>query len=131
MEHKAFLGTGVKFPPQVNHATGRFVSVSGKESIQESIYLILMTQKGERLMRPDFGSSVSGYVFADVDDTMMNLMSYELEHDIAANEPRIEDISVRMDARPNSGRLLIDLTYRIRGRNIEENMVFPFYIEFT
>lgn len=129
MEDKAFLGTGVKFPPQVDPATGRFVSVSGDESIKESIYLILMTQKGERVMRPAFGSSASEYVFADTDAAMINLMAYELEHDIAANEPRVEDVSIQMDSGSESGCLLIRLTYRVRGGTTEENMVFPFYLE--
>lgn len=129
MEEQTFLGTGMKFPPQVSPATGRFVSVSGDESIRESIYLILMTRKGERAMRPDFGSSASDYVFTDTNAAMQNLMTYELETDIAANEPRVEDVFVRMDFDTNPDCLLIDLAYRVKGRNTRENMVFPFYLE--
>ena len=58
-----FLGKGMKFPPQINKATGRFMTSSEKENIKESIYLILMTQKTERFMRPDFGSSIMQYTF--------------------------------------------------------------------
>ena len=49
MDEKLYLGTGMKFPPQVNKATGRFVLSSQEENVKESIYLILMTQKTERL----------------------------------------------------------------------------------
>ena len=42
---KEFLGKGMKFPPQINPATGRFVTVDGAQAIKESIYLILMTAK--------------------------------------------------------------------------------------
>ena len=39
------LGSGMKFPPQINPATGRFEVVSGQASVKESVYIILMTQK--------------------------------------------------------------------------------------
>ena len=43
MPGNTFLGTGMKFPPQVDKATGRFVVSSEEESVKESVYLILMT----------------------------------------------------------------------------------------
>ena len=58
MADKAFLGMGMKFPPQINPATGRFVVSTNEESVKESIYLILMTQKSERFLRPEFGSDL-------------------------------------------------------------------------
>ena len=61
-----FLGTGMKFPPQINPATGRFAVSSEEESVKESVYLILMTQKTERFLRPEFGSDLMSYTFMDI-----------------------------------------------------------------
>ena len=74
MDEKLYLGAGLKFPPQVNKATGRFVLSSKEESVKESIYLILMTQKTERFMRPEYGSSILSYAFADTGETMIVMM---------------------------------------------------------
>ena len=123
MADEMFLGTGMKFPPQVNPTTGRFVCVSGRESVKESIYLILMTQKTERFMRPDFGSNATGYVFAQTDATMLNLMAHEIEGDIMRNEPRVEDVRIRMDADSRPGCLFIYLDYLVRGENVRENKI--------
>ena len=45
MENKKFyredLEKGIKFPPQVNKATGKFELISGEECIRQSVYLIL------------------------------------------------------------------------------------------
>ena len=128
MTNKKFLGKGMKFPPQINPTTGRFTCVSGEESIKESIYLILMTQKRERLMRPQFGSNSNGYIFAQTDLTMLNLMTYEIKNDIANNEPRIENINVKLDTHSKQGCLFIYIDYTICGTNTHENMVFPFYL---
>ena len=117
----SILGTGMKFPPQVNPATGRFVTVSEAESVKESIYLILMTQQTERYMRPKFGSHVQSYAFADTNNTMLTIMSREITNDIVSNEPRISNINVTMDARSKSGYTLIETQQN-------DNLVFPFYL---
>jgi len=128
MAEERFLGTGMKFPPQINPTTGRFACVSGRESIKESVYLILMTQRSERFMRQDFGSNVMGYVFTQTDATMLNLMSHEIAGDILRNEPRVEQVNVTMDQNSKPGCLFINVDYTIRGENVRENMVFPFYL---
>ncbi len=128
MDEKLYLGTGMKFPPQVNKATGRFVLSSQEENVKESIYLILMTQKTERFMRPGFGSEILSYAFADTSETMLALMQRELERDILQNEPRVENVTIRMDAKSRSGYLMIYIDYQLRGSSIRDNMVFPFYL---
>lgn len=118
----------MKFPPQINPATGRFMRVSGNESVKESVYLILMTQKTERKMRLDYGCNAASYVFNSADHTMLNMMARELEQDILRNEPRISDVDITMDQRTKPGCLFIYIDYVIREGNIRENMVFPFYL---
>ena len=128
MAEERFLGTGMKFPPQINPTTGRFTCVSGRESIKESVYLILMTHRSERFMRPEFGSRVMSYVFAQTDATMLNLMAHEIAGDILRNEPRVEQVNVNMDQNSKPGCLFINVNYTVRGENTRENMVFPFYL---
>ena len=50
--NKGFLGTGFKFPVQVDENTGRVKTSSFEEDIEESIRIILGTQPGERPMSP-------------------------------------------------------------------------------
>lgn len=124
-----YLGRGMKFPPQINPVTGRFVISENEQSVKESIYLILMTQKGERLMRPEFGSRTSGYVFAETNPTMLHIMAYELERDITRSEPRVQDVEIRMDCDSRPGCLLVHIRYTVSDRSTPENMVFPFYLD--
>ena len=128
MAKDIFLGTGMKFPPQINPNTGRFVNVSGEESVKESIYLILMTQKTERIMRPSYGSKAMGYVFTQTDATSLNLISHEIQNDILKNEPRVEQVAVKIDTTSKQGCMFVYIDYIVRGRNVRENMVFPFYL---
>lgn len=127
MGDNAYLGRGMKFPPQINPVTGRFVMAEYEQSVKESIYLILMTGKGERLMRPKFGSRTYDYVFAETNLTMLHIMAHELERDIMNNEPRVQDVEIGMDYDSRPGCLLVNIRYTVSGSHTAENLVFPFY----
>lgn len=128
---QGFLGSGMKFPPQIDPATGRFRVARGEESIKESIYLILMTQKTEHWVRPEFGSSLMNYTFMDTGVTMLNLVSREIASDLMTQEPRISDVDIRIDAASKPGTLIIYIGYTVRETNVRDNLVFPFYLDTT
>ncbi len=128
MADQLFLGTGMKFLPQVNKTTGRFLTASGAQSVKESIYLILMTQRTERFMRPEFGSNILSYTFADTGGGMLTMMASDIVDTIASQEPRVTDVNVDMDGESRPGCLFIHISYTIRNSNVRENMVFPFYL---
>lgn len=128
MAGKSFLGAGMKFPPQVSKATGRFLVSSEEESVKESVYLILMTQRTERFLRPEFGSDLMSYTFMDLNMTSVNLMIRSLTGQILDQEPRVEDVQITTDFQVRNGRLLVNVDYTIISKNIRDNLVFPFYL---
>ena len=72
---KHFLGQGWRFPMGVN-AKGGISMTRGESDIEASIMAILGTVKGERVMRPEFGSSVHDYVFAPNTPSTHGLIAY-------------------------------------------------------
>ncbi|MBO5278892.1 MAG: GPW/gp25 family protein [Lachnospiraceae bacterium] len=131
MADKSFLGAGMKFPPQVNPATGRFMVSTDRISVKESVYLILMTQKTERWVRPDFGSRLMSYTFMDTSATMLNIVAREITEDILSKEPRVADVMVDIDPNVKNGCLIVNIDYRIIADNTRDNLVFPFYLNVT
>ena len=89
---------------------------------------ILSTAKGERVMRPEFGCDLHGYVFAAIDTTTITLIKSAVREALVRWEPRIDvnDVSVKMD--PDQGRLVIGVSYTIRATNFSANLVYPFYL---
>ncbi len=128
MAGREFLGSGMKFPPQVNKATGRFVVSSEEESVKESVYLILTTQKTERFLRPEFGSNLMSYTFMDINITTVNMMIRSLTEQILKQEPRIGDVVITTDSQVKEGCLLVNIDYTIRSSQMRDNLVFPFYL---
>lgn len=128
MQEKDFLGRGIKFPPQVNQTTGRFVMSEGEANVKESLYIILMTQKTERFTRPDFGSRIMSYTFMDTSSTMLNMMSRELQETILTQEPRISNVDITITPELERGCLIVQIDYTVIRTNTRDNYVFPFYL---
>lgn len=124
MAEGRYAGRGIHFPIQVDKATGRICMSGEIQKVKESIYLILKTQKTERWLRPDFGSNLNSYTFMDTNLTMLNIMARELKESILSQEPRISELSVRMDPQRKPGFLLIDIEYTVNAAKIRDNLVF-------
>jgi len=123
-----FLGVGWKFPLQVN-AQGAIASSRYEQSIEEAIYMILGTAKGERVMRPDFGCGIHDVVFAPNNPATVSVIVDAVRKALVADEPRIDVLAVdaqTSEEQPNL--LIIRVNYRVRANNTIENLVYPFYI---
>ena len=131
MSEKAFLGTGMKFPPQIDPGTGRFAVSGGEQSVRESVYLILMTSQGERWLEPGFGSQMSSYAFMDTSPTVMRMLSDQLRDLILRQEPRVGDVEVEVDPEQQEGCLVVSIRYTVAATSREDNLVFPFYLNTT
>lgn len=126
----AFLGNGWKFPVTSDEMTGHIQECSCEESIRQSIYLIIMTRKGERVMRPDFGCDIHKFMFDTVDYTTLTMMKHAVEEALIRWEPRITDIQIEVSDRTQEKQgVEIRVDYRVRTTNNLFNLVFPFYLE--
>ncbi|BDI34266.1 hypothetical protein CCAX7_63170 [Capsulimonas corticalis] len=125
---KDFLGAGWKFPPQLD-SRGQIELVSQEQDVAEALRIILMTRKGERAMRPDFGSELFSLQFAPNDATTAGLARRYAQEAVEMYEPRIEVKEVHAAPDPeNPERLLISIAYHIHATNADRNLVFPFYV---
>jgi phage baseplate assembly protein W len=127
-ENRDYLGIGWKFPLQVTPA-GKIAQARYEQRVEESIYLILGTAKGERPMLPDFGCGIHDLVFAPHNAGTLSLVTQSVRQALTVYERRIDvlDVSVESPAeQPNL--LLIRVSYRIRANNAMGNLVYPFYI---
>ncbi|MBO9534075.1 MAG: GPW/gp25 family protein [Solirubrobacteraceae bacterium] len=123
-----FLGTGLAFPLSVDRR-GTIALVSGEDDIAQAIRIILSTAPGERPMRPEFGCGVHDYVFDVIDAETLGRIEREVRVALERWEPRIELVAVQFDtSQALSGRLEIELDYRIRATNAPRNLVYPFYV---
>jgi len=130
----AFLGSGPAFP--IVPSNGKLELDSGDQKIRESIWLILGTAPGERLMRPDFGCGIHDLLFAANTVQTRALAITHVRDALTRWEPRIDVINVDATTPQEPGNaledqrniLLILIGYRVRSNNSVFNLVYPFYL---
>ena len=122
-----FLGSGWGFPVQTDDSGG-IALASRERDIAEAIRIILLTPKGERVMRPEFGCQIHTLIFAPNDATTAGLACYYVSEALAMWEPRIRvlDIVPRTES-STPERLDIEIEYEIKATHDRRSLVFPFY----
>jgi phage baseplate assembly protein W len=122
-----FLGSGWAFPVAVD-SRGRIALAHQEQDIEQAIAIILLTPKGQRVMRPEFGCEIHDLLFAPNDGNTAGLAAYYVEAALAQWEPRIEVllVDVRPDPRDTS-RILIQIDYEVKAFHDRRSLVFPFY----
>lgn len=125
---KDFLGSGLKFPLQIDPKTGKLAMVSHEDDIREAIGIIINTSFGERVMRPEFGSGISEYAFSPMAYSAKESVAYDIKEQLLLQEPRIVDVEVECrEENGVTGRLVIEVSYTVRSTNNRYNRVYPFY----
>src|SRR5215467_4707916 len=125
---KVHLGRGWRFPVQPD-ASGALGYAEDEPKIEQAILIILGTARGERVMRPDFGSRLRELVFAPINSSTRALAARYVTEALTAWEARIDVLSVHAEPRGTlSGVLDINVEYRVRATNSTFNLVYPFYL---
>jgi len=125
---KAFLGVGWAFPPCAAK-DGSTAMVAYECDVREAVIIILETDNGERVMRPDFGAGLRSFVFGPLSQTNLQRVQTRVQEALVKWEPRItvEQVSATIDP-ADLGTLLIAVAYRLRVTNTLQNLVYPFYL---
>ena len=114
------IGQGVSFPPRLG-PDGRWAWSSGEQNVRESIRVILMTELGERLRRPDFGAGLTQYLFEPNTVTTRRQIQDRITKALAVFEPRVDVQSVAVEADPEDrDAALATIVYRLVATGAQE-----------
>lgn len=121
------LGQGFAFPLGISRQGGLALSAAG-QSVRESIWLILLTEPGERLYRPEFGCRLSELAFAPINSETLMLMRIWVREALERWEPRIELEDVLARPEGDRGIVFLVINYRLKGTHERRSLVYPFYL---
>ncbi len=123
-----FLGNGWLFPI-LPDATGTLRYVAGDANVEQSLRVLLLTQVGERVMRPDFGTQAPRLVFSPGSSQYLRLLETSISDAIRDFEPRIDVLDIQAEQDPGApNHVTVSISYRVRQSNTQLNLVFPFYL---
>ena len=94
-------------------------------AIKQAIVNLILTNKGERLFNPDYGSDIRSYLFEPLDYAIAGIIKNNMQLSLARYEPRIRVTSIACVPNFQDNGLDVEMTYEIRGSDVP-----PVQIEF-
>ncbi len=124
----SLVGRGWSFPPQLNDRN-RMSTVDYDANIRRSIYIIVNTVPGERVMRPDFGCRIHELIFDPANYETAATAERYVRDALTRWEPRIklQELLVTPGA-TERGEMMIRISYQIKATYDPHSLVFPFYL---
>ncbi|MDA8481216.1 GPW/gp25 family protein [Citrobacter sp. Awk 4] len=115
-------GRGWAFPPSFNLDEG-VVMAEDVEDIRQSLRILFSTEPGERIMRNNYGCALYDVMFENINSDLMNDIETRIVDSILRYEPRANLTEVIFQQSPdNRSQLLIDISYCLRGSDIEQKI---------
>lgn len=99
MDPKRLLGQGVAFPPRIDR-NGQWAWSAAAENVRESIQVILLTAKRERMLTPEFGAGLQSFLYEVNSLTTRQLIQKAVVEALDQWEPRVEVREVLVDPDP-------------------------------
>ena len=84
-------------------------------AIKQAIVNLLLTNKGERLMNPDYGSDIRSYLFEPLDYGTASQITGNIRYTIDRWEPRISVIDLKASPNFDDNGFDVVMTYEVRG----------------
>ena len=127
MSAQGFLGRGWNYPVAPLEASLEYSE--GPDKVAQSIWIILDTDPGERVMRPTFGCGLRRYLMAPNTTATRALIKRDVQLALANFEPRISVTDVQATAGEDPALVVIRIAYVHVRDNRPGNLVYPFYLE--
>lgn len=124
---RKFLGSGFAFPLRVD-PRGGIERASEENLVQQSIWVILSTAKGELQRTPRFGCGIHDFVFTANTPANRAQIAHQVRQALLEWERRIDLVDVRVAQGEGANVLLIAIDYRLRANHAYGNLVYPFYL---
>ena len=124
----SFLGQGWSYPVQPG-LTGALGLQAGPDKVMQSIWIILDTDPGERIMRPSFGCGLRRYLMKPNTSAIRALIHHDVDIALANFESRIQLTALSVEPGEDPAMVLIRIGYVTVRDNRPGNLVYPFYLE--
>ena len=102
--------------------TGDVARVKDTTSVKRGIKNVLMTQNGERLFNPEFGSGIRNLLFEQMTDLTAQRLESEVRSAITSWEDRAELLAIIVTPEEEYNRYRVAVTFRVINELKEQEM---------
>jgi phage baseplate assembly protein W len=109
-------------PNEVNesptYSTGNSVfssTYTTTEQIKSNVINYVLTNKGERVLNPNFGSNLRKFIFENLTESNLRALEIKLTNDIKSNFPSVNLTSITLSPAYEQNAIQLDIVYSIYG----------------
>jgi phage baseplate assembly protein W len=99
---------------------------STKDQIKSNLINLLLTDKGERIMNPEFGADIRRSLFENITNDSVELLQFKIIDAISIFVPEIELGNVEVIPDFDYNTLNITVSYRLRISNTPDQVTLQF-----
>lgn len=120
-----FRDIDIRFEP--HPVTRQLLIKKNAEAVKQAVKNLVLTNRYEKLFRPDIYGGVTELLFENVDEATLILLRQQIEDVITYHEPRakLEKVNVREDFDRNG--FIVDVIFSIR--NVKEPFTVSAFFE--
>lgn len=89
----------------------QLAKITNDRSINQSLKNIILTDLGERLFQPNFGSNVRAMLFENSMEDNLSTLELYIARSISINEPRVNLIKIELEPSESDNELTINILY--------------------
>ena len=93
-----------------------------REVVKTNLVNWLLTNRGERVFRPNFGADLRALIWEGINDGTTSALESRIRDNIAANFPSIEVRKINFDNQPDRNTINFILTYSIQNMGAEDEI---------
>jgi phage baseplate assembly protein W len=114
------LFSGSTFPTPAPLGNSVFNSTyTTVDQIKSNIINYVLTNKGERVLNPDFGSNLRNFIFENTTESNLRALEIKLTNDIKNNFPSVNVISLTLTPSYEENAIQLNIVYSIYGSNAQ------------
>jgi phage baseplate assembly protein W len=99
---------------------------STKDQIKSNLVNLLLTDKGERIMNPEFGANLRRSLFDNITVSSIDLLQAKIIDAINIFIPEIELVNVDIESDVDYNTLNVTIDYRLRISNTPDQVTVQF-----
>jgi phage baseplate assembly protein W len=93
-----------------------------REQTKANLLNYLLTNKGERVFRPNFGANLRNLLFENIQDSTMEDLESSIQSDISFFFPNVVVKQLEFNNDPDRNEINFTLTYQIVNMGVEDDL---------
>ena len=118
------VAIGISLP--FNGSTGFNSTYATVYQLRTNILSFLLTNKGERLYRPNFGANLRSLIFEQQTSFTIDQLNSIITSQVENQFPGVTVLDVNIDSQPEFNTINVSVSYGVANTNIQDQLTLAF-----